>query len=231
MLLDRIDGMGHGACRSRMADFHCDRIMQHLVRQSSDIIGHGGGEHQRLAFKRHLFDDPSDIRQKAHVEHPVRFVEDKDFQARKVDRFLVKVIEQPAGTGDDDIDAGAQFLDLRVQAHAAVYRAALQVCIASQFSDRYMGLFRQFACGRNNQAAYLAAWTRKQTLQNRQHEGCCFAGPGHGKAHNVLACEDRRNRLYLDRSRGFVAERLDASGYFRMKLKRAKTHSTSYKKN
>ena len=39
---------------------------------------------------------------------------------RQVDRALADVVEQAAGTGDDDLDAGAQVLDLRVHAHSAV---------------------------------------------------------------------------------------------------------------
>ena len=80
-----------------------------------------------------------DIGQEAHVEHPVRLVEDEDFQVRKVDRSLVDMVEQPAGAGDDDLDAGAQFLDLRVHAHAAVDRAAAQFRVAAQRSDRIRG--------------------------------------------------------------------------------------------
>jgi hypothetical protein len=90
-----------------MADFYGDWIVQHFVRQFSDTIGHGGREHQCLALYRHLSYDPPDIWQEAHIEHPVRLVKDKDLQTCKIDCLLIQVIEQTAGTGDDDIDASA----------------------------------------------------------------------------------------------------------------------------
>ncbi|OPY65479.1 MAG: hypothetical protein A4E63_02967 [Syntrophorhabdus sp. PtaU1.Bin050] len=96
------------------------------------------------------------------------------------------MIEQPAGTGYDDIDAGTQFLDLGVHAHAPVNRTACEARVPSQFPDRYMDLFRQFACGCNDQGAHFAAQAWEQTLQNRQHKCSCFTGSGLGKAHNVF---------------------------------------------
>jgi hypothetical protein len=134
------------------------------------------------------------------------------------------VVEEPAGAGDDDIDAGAELLDLRIDVHTAVNGAALEVRLLTHFADGDVDLLRQFPGGGDDQAANLAAGPREETLQDRQHEGRRLARPRLGQTHDVFACHDRRDRLDLDRGRIGVAERLDAGGNLRVKLERTKTH-------
>ena len=46
-----------------------------------------------------------DVGDEAHVEHAVGLVEHEDLDARKVDVALAVMVEQPAGRGDQDVDA------------------------------------------------------------------------------------------------------------------------------
>ena len=50
-------------------------------------------------------DDLPDRMDEAHVEHPVGFVEDEDFEIAEPDGALGHQVEQPAGGGDQDVDA------------------------------------------------------------------------------------------------------------------------------
>ncbi len=51
-------------------------------------------------------EDPADVGHEAHVEHPVRLVEDEDLDLAEVGRALADEVEEAAGRGDEDLDAG-----------------------------------------------------------------------------------------------------------------------------
>ena len=57
---------------------------------------------------RQQLEDAPDVRQEAHVEHPVRLVEHEDLDLAEVDVPLADVVEQAAGRGDEDLDPAAQ---------------------------------------------------------------------------------------------------------------------------
>ena len=60
-----------------------------------------------------------DVGQKPHVEHPVRFVEHEELEARQLRVGRAEMIEQPARRADDDVDAAAERVFLRSHADAA----------------------------------------------------------------------------------------------------------------
>ena len=91
-----------------------------VARQPPDVVRERGREHQVLAARREQGDDPLDVRQEAHVEHPVGLVEDEDLDLAEVRDLLADEVEQPAGRRDEDLDAAPQGLDLRVHRHPAV---------------------------------------------------------------------------------------------------------------
>ena len=66
----------------------------------------GGAEEQRLtlSFARQLGNDPLDVRNEPHVEHPVRLVNHQHFDLREVETAAARVIDDPAGGADDDVD-------------------------------------------------------------------------------------------------------------------------------
>ena len=49
-------------------------------------------------------DDLLDVGQEAHVEHPVRLVEDEDLDLPEVGDLLADEVEQPARRRDEDLD-------------------------------------------------------------------------------------------------------------------------------
>ncbi len=227
MLLDRIERVRYGVRRRGMADLHRDRIMLDFAHQFPDVIGHRGREQQCLAFGRHLLDDPPDIGQETHVEHAVRLVQHEHFHMRQVDRFLVEVVEQTAGAGHDDLDAGAQFLDLGVHAHAAVNGGAAQFRVAAERDDGHVGLFGQLPRRSDDQGADTAARSLQQALQDRQHKSGRLPGPGLRQAHDIASLQDRRYRLVLNGGWGGIAERLDTSRDAWMELECFEFHCSS----
>ena len=124
----RIDRVRHGArCLRAAAHLHDDRLAQILPRQRLDFGRHRGAEQQRLAVARDLGDDAIDLRREAHVEHAIRFVEHEHLEIVEHDVLPLEMIDQPARRRDDDVDAGAQLLLLRIERHAAVHRHDAQM--------------------------------------------------------------------------------------------------------
>ena len=97
------------------------RIAQDRPRQPADVVGEGRREHQVLAAGREQVEDPLDVRQEAHVEHPVGLVEDEDLHLAQVRDALADEVEEPAGRRDEDLDAGAERLHLGFDRDAAVH--------------------------------------------------------------------------------------------------------------
>ena len=113
LLHDAFHGGGGGSDRD------ADRVVQHLVCQLGDFPRHGRGEEQRLALGRQLGDDPADVVDEAHVEHAVGFVEHEHLDAIEMDGTVLHEVEQPAGGGDQDVDAVRERADLAIDRHAA----------------------------------------------------------------------------------------------------------------
>ena len=147
-------------------------------------------------------EDLADVADEAHVEHAVGLVEDEDLDPRQVDRPLAEVVEQAARRGDDDLGAGAQRADLRVEADAAVDRGRADRAAARRRSGRSP---RPGARARGSGSRISARMTRGppagvrvEALEHRQHEGGRLAGAGLGAGEEVAAGEDERDRLGLD---------------------------------
>ena len=96
-----------------------DRVVQVALDQDVDAGVERGGEQHALPVAGGLVEQAADDRQEAEVGHVVGLVEDGDLHRAEVDVAGLHVVGEPAGAGDDDVDAGAQALDLRVGAHAA----------------------------------------------------------------------------------------------------------------
>ena len=84
------------------------RIAQNLAGNVSHLARHGRREEQGLARLRQHRHDLADVVDEAHVEHLVGFVEHEDFELGERQRALIDEIEQPAGRGDEDVDAVLQ---------------------------------------------------------------------------------------------------------------------------
>jgi hypothetical protein len=153
----RVNCMADGLDRARVADLHGDRTAQDLGGEAADLGRHGGGEEQSLARGREGSEDPAHVGQEAHVEHAVGFIQDDDFDLAEVNLTLAHQVEQAAGAGDDDIDAGAQAFDLWTEADAAIDGQAFLPGVAAKHADRLVGLLSQLTRRREDQGAQGAA--------------------------------------------------------------------------
>ena len=70
-----------------------------------DGARHRRREHQCLPVRRKLGDDFADIVNEAHVEHAIGFIQDETLDFAEAKRIAFDQIEEPAGRGDQDVDA------------------------------------------------------------------------------------------------------------------------------
>ena len=129
-------------------------------------------------------DDPPQIVDKAHVEHPIGLVEDQHLDVRQVHVALLHQVQQPARRGDQDIHAVVQGADLGRLAHAAIDRGLPHGRIAAIGLETLADLQRQLARRGEHQRADLAsapihaALGPAEPLQGGQSERGRLAGSG-----------------------------------------------------
>jgi hypothetical protein len=119
----------------------------------------------------------------------------------QVNRAMIDVIEQAAGTGDNDLDTCPQLLYLWVNAYPAIDGDAPEAGLLSHGNNCLVDLLCQFAGRRDNESPNMPAFPLHQAFQDRKNEGRCFSGTGLCQAHDVASLQYRRDRLYLDRRR------------------------------
>jgi hypothetical protein len=192
-----------GDRRALRRDRDADGILHQAHGELLDLFGHGGREQRRLAVGMGGAGELLDVVDEAHVEHAVGFVEHQPARLVELDVALADEIDEPAGRGDQDVDAVAQALHLHVARHAAEHLAGGDVHALGQEPDGLVDLHGEFARRRENQrmrglGAALGA-ERGDAGEDRQREGRRLAGAGLGDAEHVAAGEIMRDRLGLDR--------------------------------
>ena len=110
------DGVHRGGLGSHL---HPDGIFQDGAGQVRDLLGHGGGEEEGLPLFRQAGDDLPHVVDEAHVQHPIRLVEDEGIDAGEVNMALAAQIVEPTGGGYQDVHTLLQGLHLGGLAHAA----------------------------------------------------------------------------------------------------------------
>src|SRR4051812_46329198 len=78
-------GIGRIGASPDLDDLWC---LLEFVRQSLDLARKRGRKHERLPARRKRFHNFANGRQKTHVEHSVRFVENEEFDRRKITETL-----------------------------------------------------------------------------------------------------------------------------------------------
>ena len=91
--------------RTALADLDDLCITQRPFAELLDLGRDGGGKQHRLTLARTTFDDAAHIGQKPHVEHPIRFVQDEDFDPVKPNHAALHLIEQATRRRHEDVDA------------------------------------------------------------------------------------------------------------------------------
>jgi hypothetical protein len=168
------------------------------------------GEQERLSPRRQLGYDAANVGHESHVEHPVGFIQHENLNGTQVDESLVHQVKQPAGRGNEDVNALLQGPRLSVLTDAAEDHRLPNRGVAAIRPKALADLGGQFPRGREDQDANRPAsslWSRlgsHQSVQGGKGERCRLAGAGLCAAQQVARGKDMGNRLGLDRSWGGV---------------------------
>src|SRR5437667_6331671 len=207
VLWDRIDLMANrrrGPVRRGHGD--ADGIAHDRPRERLDLRSHRRGEEEGLSLPWEGVDDPPDIREETHVEHPIRLVEDKDLEPTEVDVAAGHMIEETAWRRDDDVDARTQGVFLRGHSDAAIDRVAVDSGALRKPAEGDLDLGRELARRRQDEGPCPARGLFHESLKDRQQEGGRLARARLRRPDDVATGEDRRDCLLLDWRRGLVSE-------------------------
>ena len=123
---------------------------------------------------------------KAHVQHPVGFIQHKNFKVREVHQPLPHQVVQPARAGDEDLNALFDGLHLRSLAHTAKDDGGAQLLVLAVGGKALPDLERQLPGGGEDQCpdgTRLAGLGGIEAVQHGQRESSGLAGARLGAAH------------------------------------------------
>ena len=195
-----------------------DRIGQPVRSEPQNVILERRREQERLAFSllRQLRHDPLHVRNKPHVEHAVRLVDDQNLDLRKIEVSAARIIDDAPRGADDEIDRLPQGTALLLMVHAAEYDDAGQPGEDAERFGILMDLHRKLAGRRQYEGtrpARLAVTLRRivqEARESRQQERGRLAGSGLRLAGQVAPLKQRRKRQRLDRGAIFESGVLHA---------------------
>jgi len=189
-LADGVDGFCDGA--------HVDApwLVEHIGAEPCDVVAERCGEHEGLPLFGELVNDPADVGQESHVEHPVGLIEDEHLEVVELEA-PAHVVEEPAGRGDDDASSFFECARLRFEPGAAVYAHARDAQRFADLFDNGVHLLGEFARGRQDEGLVPAGRAGCKTGYERERECEGFAGAGLGDGNDVVAFADDWNRLVL----------------------------------
>ena len=158
------------ACRR--CHFNNLGIGDELVAELLDVVRQGGREEQGLAKWRQQADNPLYIRNEAHIEHPVGFVDNEDFHICQQHLAALEMIKQAAGRGNQHIDTLVEGGILVGKAHTADQQRHGQLVVGAEFLEGVGDLSRQFTRWCQDQRAWQARFGAAgcQYLDHRQGE-------------------------------------------------------------
>ncbi len=180
-------------------DLDLGGIAQEPRAELADVVGVGGREQQRLALGGTVRGNGDDVVVKAHVHHPVRFVQDQRVQARQVQAGARQMVLDAAGRAHDQMRAAGERFGLWTSRGAAAQRQDLDVGNQTrQPAQLLRDLVGQFAGGANHQSLRDQA-VHVQVLEHAQSERGGLAAAGLGLGDHVAPFKNQRQGLRLDR--------------------------------
>ncbi len=193
------------------AGWWCDRDLfrghHEAVDQTTDFRRQSSREHEGLAALGQQADDFLNVRDEAHIHHPVTFVDDQQFDIGKQDTAPIKQVEQAARCCDQYVNAAIELLDLLVHGDTTDQQGLGQGQVFAIFVEVLGHLCRQFTGRGENERTWhpCPGTSGRQDFDHRQGERSGLAGTGLGTADDILSHQDRRDRFGLNWGRLGIA--------------------------
>lgn len=152
--LDEIHGLLDGL-RSRRDRGHLylGRIHEDRRGQFLDLGRHRSREEKRMFLCRKLRKDFADIVDKTHVQHAVRFVEDKILDVPEIEQLLIAQVQKTAGSGYQYIRSALEPVYLRLLWYAAKDHEVFCTGVAAISGETFIDLDGQLPGRSEDQGA------------------------------------------------------------------------------
>ena len=184
------------------------RLVEVLLGDLADAVGHRRGEQRDLLVVRGVLEDALDILLEAHVEHLVGLIEDEEAQLGDVQGALGQVVDDSTRGAHDDLGAAAQARELNAVGLAAVDRQHLDPAEVIGEGLEGVGHLERELAGGGQHERLGGALLGVDAGEDRQRERGRLAGAGLREADDVVALHQDRDGLRLDRGGGFVTHLL-----------------------
>jgi hypothetical protein len=186
--------VGHvGRCVGGGIDVVDDRLVQIAVDEDVDAAVQRRGEQHPLTRAWRTVHQPANHRQEAEVGHVVGLVQHGDLHGVEAHMTLLEMVGEPAGAGDEHVDAGPEAVDLWTWTDAAEDGERPQAGRGGERSDSGGDLCGQLPRRRQNQGARATrpAWCPAggEPGDHRERERVRLAGTGTAPAEDVAAGE------------------------------------------
>jgi hypothetical protein len=156
-------------------------------------------------------DNFPDRREKAHIEHLIRFVEHEYLYVLEADRMLAHKIEEPARACDNNFRHIAfQGTELRRNRNTPINRKRKKACLLAKGFEGLARLFGELPGRRQNKCPSGTALARQEMLEDWQRKCRRLPGPRLREAKQIFSFENRTNCLSLDWSRLGIAGAFDS---------------------
>jgi hypothetical protein len=179
-----------------------NRFAQVPLDQDVDTAVERRREEHALPVAGRLVHQPLHRWQESEIRHVIGLVEHGDLDARQVGVAGPHQVLESAGAGDDDVDALAQLLNLRLRGDAAEDGDRAQIRRGSQRREGRVDLGHEFTCGGKDERPRAAGdpFGRAgcESRHHRQKERVSLAGSGPAAAQNVASAKRIGQRRRLD---------------------------------
>jgi hypothetical protein len=169
---------------------HLNRFAEQIFRKLDNFRRHGGRKEQGLTFFGEFTDNSLQVRQEAHIEHPVGLVKNEDFELIEFNMALVHQVEQTSGCGHKNMGTAFQGPHLIHLADATINQCLPEPEVTTVSCEAVANLDGQFArwCQYQHIRAVGSglAIPLPHAMEDRQGEGGCLSGSRLGRPQNIM---------------------------------------------
>ena len=169
-------------------DNHLTRIVHVLPGQIPHPGVQRSAEEQRMAFglMPHSLENTPKIRQKAHIEQPIRLVDHQKSKILQLNLGLPAEIDETPGSSDEHIHPLFQHRLLAPVAHPAVHRSDGEIEVFSEHLPLAFNLSREFPGRYDDESLFSSVLLLgEQELKNTEKKRRRFARAGLGLGINI----------------------------------------------
>lgn len=179
-----------------------DEVSQEIGSHGSDLLGPGGGPHERLSVRANLTDNLSDLGLETHVQHAISLVENQVSNTAEVGLAALDHIDQTSGGGNADLDTLSKVADLRATGNTTVDTGVSDARGATKLGDLLLNLNSQLTGGSQDQDNGSIARSQKRLGVNVDDGGKTvgkgLSGTSLGDTDNITTREGHGPALRLN---------------------------------